>query len=301
MAHSASLGPQVGPRSRRNARLANLESVSPTQTLIDDAALLGDAPDLTDALARWTSATPSPASLVATDVQLTALNRLASDRRTSDRLSLDRRSPDDCAFDDRPLPVTVVNTTGAGGLVSLAARSTPHLEVVAVRSALRDLDDLTGNAARVVSAASELGEEIEVYVELPDAWGWERAAEVVEMAGLFAGLAVASDNGRAGTDHLQTDPTLTTRMSVLIELDLGFALDARAMEPSAVPGLIAAVDALIDDASPGAAQEWLGRGTAVDLSSWDTLRRARVARRLRRVLVPDVAATHAALAHAGLA
>ncbi|HWJ53043.1 MAG TPA: hypothetical protein VNT24_06670, partial [Propionibacteriaceae bacterium] len=41
---------------------------------------------------------------------------------------------------EQPLTVSVVNTGGAGGLLSLAHRATPAIDVVAVESALRDLD-----------------------------------------------------------------------------------------------------------------------------------------------------------------
>ena len=65
---------------------------------------------------------------------------------------------------DEALDVSVVNTTGAGGLVSLAERDIAGLRVVAAESALRDLDDLSGNAARVVSAAEQLDDRIEVFL-----------------------------------------------------------------------------------------------------------------------------------------
>ena len=55
--------------------------------------------------------------------------------------------------------VSVINTGGAGGLLGLARRDLPGVRVVAVESALRDLDDLAGNAARVASAAGELDED----------------------------------------------------------------------------------------------------------------------------------------------
>lgn len=261
--------------------------MSPAQTLIDDASLL-ENPALADVPTRWRSATVRPDSVVAPDQQLAALDRLAAH---GDPV------PNDS------LPVTVINTTGAGGLVSLAGRATPHLEIHAVRSALRDLDDLTGNAARVVSAAAELNEEIEVYVELPDAWGWERAAEVVEAAGLFAGLTATASSTRVTTGGPTTagpENALIFRMSALVELDLGFALDARSLVPTSIPALLAAVDALIDDASPEQAAALLSGETPVDLTSWDAQRQSRAARRLRRVLTTDAAAALAALAAAGL-
>lgn len=264
---------------------ASLVRVSPARTLIDDAMLL-ESHALADLLTRssLSSGPVRPDTLVVSDQQLAALDRLVT--------GVDR------------VPVTVLNTSGAGGLISLAARSTPHLEIHAVRSPLRDLDDLPQNAARVVAAAVELGGEIDVYVELPHAWGWERAAEVVEIAGLFGGLRVAGSvparTAPMTTDPTLADPTLTTRMSALVELDLGFALDARALAPSTIPALLACVDALVDDASTEEAAALLGGGTPIDLSAWDAHRQARVARRLRRVLMIDVEATRAALTAAGL-
>lgn len=56
------------------------------------------------------------------------------------------------------LPVCALNTTGAGGLVSLAGRPLAGVRLGVVETALRDLDNLTGNAARVVAAAGELEE-----------------------------------------------------------------------------------------------------------------------------------------------
>lgn len=89
-----------------------------------------------------------------------------------------------------PVEVSVINTTGAGGLLALAGRTFEDLTVVSVESALRDLDDLPGNAGRVAQAALALDDlaiddPITVFVELPYAPGWQRAVEVVEAAGLL--------------------------------------------------------------------------------------------------------------------
>lgn len=132
-----------------------------------------------------------------------------------------------------PLPVAVICSTGAGGLVSLAERECADLEVVAACSTLRDLDDLAGNAARVVAAGRTLPESIAVQVGLPRAPGWEAAAEVVEAAGFWA--AVAAD---------------TDQWSVLVELDLPFVVT----EPTvAVGDVIRTVHGLVEgseDAGP---------------------------------------------------
>jgi hypothetical protein len=89
----------------------------------------------------------------------------------------------------RPLPLSVVVTGGAGaieGALRLAARG-GH-DVAGVEIALRDLDDLAGNAQRVATAADACGVPPEqVYVELPhvpDSGSWLRAADAVAEAGL---------------------------------------------------------------------------------------------------------------------
>ena len=89
----------------------------------------------------------------------------------------------------QPLRLAVVVTGGAGAVepaVRLAER-TGH-EVAGVEVALRDLDDLPGNARRVVTAAADCGVEPErVYVELPhvpDTGSWLRAADTVAEAGV---------------------------------------------------------------------------------------------------------------------
>jgi hypothetical protein len=89
---------------------------------------------------------------------------------------------------DRALPLAVVVTGGAGaiaGALRLAERG-GH-DVVGVEIALRDLDDLPGNARRVVAAAEAWGVDPDrLYVELPhvpDSGGWLRAADEVARAG----------------------------------------------------------------------------------------------------------------------
>lgn len=87
-----------------------------------------------------------------------------------------------------PIPLAVVVTGGAGaiaGALRLAERG-GH-EVAGVEIALRDLDDLAGNARRVVAAADACGIDPErVHVELPhvpDTGSWLRAADEVAAAG----------------------------------------------------------------------------------------------------------------------
>lgn len=85
------------------------------------------------------------------------------------------------------IPLSVVVTGGAGaigGAVRLATRSGSRLAGLEI--ALRDPDDLPGNARRVVAALTAarddgLAEEIPVYVELPPqspTAGWLAAADV---------------------------------------------------------------------------------------------------------------------------
>jgi hypothetical protein len=86
------------------------------------------------------------------------------------------------------VPVSVVLTGGAGavdGVARLAQRR--GMQVVGIEAALRDLDDLPGNAQRVVVAvdaarADGLLADTQVYVELPQAapdHGWLAAADIV--------------------------------------------------------------------------------------------------------------------------
>jgi hypothetical protein len=199
---------------------------------------------------------------------------------------------------DGSLAVSMVNTTGAGGLLSLANRRTSGLTIVAVESALRDLDDLAQNAARVVAAAEGLDDDIRVFVEIPYAPGWERAVAEVEAAGHFGKIRVGGPDP-ADTPSAQQ---LGRQLSVLIEADLPFkataglhhavAVDQSADPATGGPGqrrhgflnLLAAVDALIEGAAPSDATEILtrtdGAGLASEIAAWDAARMTRVRRRL---------------------
>ncbi|WP_181313068.1 hypothetical protein [Nocardioides campestrisoli] len=94
---------------------------------------------------------------------------------------------------DLHVPLTVVLSGGAGqlaGPLGLAART--GLRVAAVEITLRDLDDLPGNARRVLAAADAardqgvLDDETTLYVELPGHLGpgWLRAADELAAAEL---------------------------------------------------------------------------------------------------------------------
>lgn len=121
-----------------------------------------------------------------------------------------------------PIEVSVVSSTGAGGLVALAGRELGDLSVVAVEVALRDLDDLAGNAERVAQAARALPEPVRVFVELPYARGWEHAAEVVEAAGLLGKIRT----GGTEPEHHPSAVQLAEQLSVLVETDLSFKATA---------------------------------------------------------------------------
>jgi hypothetical protein len=190
--------------------------------------------------------------------------------------------------------VCVVNTSGAGGLLACASRSVPGTTVVALDSALRDLDALAGNAARVAAAATGLSEGVEVYVEIPDTPGWERAVAVVEAAGLYAAVRLAAEPAR-----------VVRQLSELVEADLPFRTTGWP-PPGAgsLLNLLAAVSTLVEGGSEAAAAEQLAArdlGAPAQLvRGWDAADAARVRRRLRRVEHPAPRALAGELIRAGL-
>jgi hypothetical protein len=190
-----------------------------------------------------------------------------------------------------------VRTSGGAGGVTALARRAGGLQVVAAETTLRDLDDLAGNATRVVAAAAELPDGIEVYVGLPVAAGTVGAVEVVEAAGLLARIDLGHGTGTRPTELLST----------LVEADLPFKATGLGTDPFGPLGLVAvlmAVEVLIDGADPREADALLDgvdeHRAGVALASWDEAASARVRRRLRGVDCLDVAATLDRLAAAGL-
>ena len=107
-------------------------------------------------------------------------------------------------------PLRVVLSTGAGGLagpLALAARL--GLDIRAVQVALRDVDDLAGNARRVVAALDAAradgvaDDDLCVHVEIPTdlpggvSGGWGRAADEVAAAELALHFRTSSPHAGA--------------------------------------------------------------------------------------------------------
>lgn len=260
--------------------------------LVDDAAVFppGNA-SVPDAVRRhrehrgaWYAALIGP--LVVPDSELAQVSRAVVESRDG---------PDSPA--DEPLAVSAVIGTGAGGLVALARRDLPGLRVVAAEIALRDLDDLTGNAHRVVAAAEELDpDEVTVFVEVPFGPGWIGAVEVIEAAGLLGKIRT----GGLEPDAFPSADQLAQQLSVLIEADLPFKATAglhrawrnrltdergQTLHQHGFVTLLMAIEALIDGAGTEAAVDLLelddpGR-IFTALQGWDVPAAARVRRRFR--------------------
>jgi hypothetical protein len=171
------------------------------------------------------------------------------------------------------LPVSVITTGGAGGLLALAGRDLPGIDIVSAEPALRDLDDLVGGAARVISAAAELAFDVDIFVALPYAPGWEAAVDLIEAAGLYGKISA-------------TGPWPTVeQLSILIEADLPFKITSRIEED--LLAMLRAIHALVDGVSPEDAAVLMEDPdpdqTAAAVSSWDRATQSRIRRRLRRV------------------
>ena len=173
------------------------------------------------------------------------------------------------------IPVSVITSGGAGGLLALARHYTAGVEIASVEPTLRDLDDLAGSAARVVSAAGELRSEVGVFIELPYAPGWEAAVEVIEAAGLYGKIAVGKASPRQVVEQL----------SILIEADLPFKITS-SLEGDWL-ALLTAVEALVAGASLDDAAEMMRLDDrdrfATAVSSWDQSTQSRIRRRVRRL------------------
>ena len=193
--------------------------------------------------------------------------------------------------------LSVLTSGGAGSVAALARRS-GALRLAAVESVLRDLGDLAGNATRVVAAATELPEGVDVFVGIPTAPGTVDAVEVVEAAGLLGRVDLADRARPGGAAEL---------MSVLVEADLPFkatGLGADPFGPYGVVAVLMAVEALVDGADTEDAEQLLARPdedrSRAALGAWDEAVAARVRRRIRAVDDLDLATTLDRLAQAEL-
>jgi hypothetical protein len=171
--------------------------------------------------------------------------------------------------------LSVVTSAGAGGLLGLTRHDAAGIDIASVEPTLRDLDDLAGSAARVISAAGELGPEIAVFIELPYASGWQSAVELIEAAGLCGKISVGQAEPRQVVEQL----------SILIEADLPFKITSRHEENWLV--LLAAVDALVAGASLEEATDLVRFGdhdqVRTVVASWNQATQSRVRRRVRRI------------------
>jgi hypothetical protein len=171
--------------------------------------------------------------------------------------------------------LSVITSAGAGGLLALTRHNATGVEVASVEPILRDLDDLAGSAARVISAAAGLEPEVAVFVELPYAPGWESAVELIEAAGLYGKIAVGDAEPRQVAEQL----------SILIEADLPFKITSPFEEDWLA--LLSAVEALVAGASLEEATKLLRLGdhdqVAAVVGGWDSTTQSRVRRRVRRL------------------
>ena len=171
--------------------------------------------------------------------------------------------------------LSVVTSAGAGGLLALTRHNSPGVDIASAEPTLRDLDDLAGSAARVISAAGELEREVALFIELPYAPGWQAAVELIEAAGLCGKISVGRAEPRQVVEQL----------SILIEADLPFKITSPLDENWSA--LLVAVEALIAGSSPEDATDLLRLSdhdqvrTAV--ASWDHTTQSRVRRRVRRL------------------
>jgi hypothetical protein len=254
-------GPQTGARRR----LRSLLAMELFDSLLDDETLLrrqdlSVAATVADHLALRKTSGSLLATLVAPDRQLAELAR---------------HIPADLS-----VPVSVIISAGAGGLLGLARRDLPGIEIVSAEPTLRDFDDLAGNAARIVSAAPELGSDIAIFVELPYAPGWEAAVELVEGAGLCGKIAADEAEPRRTAEQL----------SVLIEADLPFKISSRSQSGWSV--LLTAVAVLVDGASIEDAADLMQHRPSDQIgalaAAWEPTMQTRIRRRLRRMGLDQV-------------
>lgn len=177
----------------------------------------------------------------------------------------------------RPIDVTVINSTGAGGITALLRRSLSNCRTAAVQTTVRDPGDLIGNIARIAAAARELDPDVTVLVDIPDGFGFPDAVAAAEAEGLTA---------VTGADE---PDQLAVRLSAFIEADLPFVVDW-VRSATTMLNLLAAVDSLVDQADVDTAAALLAGDHDQHVNmikSWDDVRADRVRRRLRAVRTSD--------------
>src|SRR4029450_13098792 len=129
-------------------RLRSLLTMELLDSLVDDEALIRQAETPVAALVashcELRNAYPNLlATLVVPDSRLTEITRQLPPRAG--------------------VSLSVITSAGAGGLLALIRHNPASVDIASVEPALRDLDDLAGSAARVISAAGGLEPEIAVF------------------------------------------------------------------------------------------------------------------------------------------
>lgn len=180
---------------------------------------------------------------------------------------------------DKPAPVTVINTSGAGGMLALAGRSPAKLAVIAVDNTVRDPLDPATNIARIAAAARELDPDILVRVAIPpECRAYDEAVAAVEAEGL-EGLI----------DAHQAAEQIARALAAFVEADLPFA--ATVSDATELVGLLLALDEVIDGAPPEQAVQTLTEPISTErvriITGWDDQHVARIRRRLTAVRATD--------------
>lgn len=200
---------------------------SPFAGLVDDAALFPPREaGLEEAVAEHQAARGAPyAGLLGAFV--------VADRTLPhllDHLALDPEQP--------PLPVAVVVTGGAGAVGPAVRRAAgrPGSAGVVLRGvevALRDLDDLAGNARRVVAAvraADEVPPDAAVHVEVPVTHVPDPAASEDWLTALdevaAAGLSLKLRTGGVQPTAFPTSATLAAAIDAALDRELTFKCTA---------------------------------------------------------------------------
>lgn len=224
--------------------------------LLDDAAIFppGNA-DLPSAVKAWSARTQEwyadlVGSFVITDTRLGEIKH-------------------------KNLPLSIVITGGAGAISPALTLASKHgMDVRAVEIALRDLDDLPGNAHRVTTAVdaaradSLLADATQVFVELPQTsteHGWLAAAD--EVAG--AELRLKFRTGGTSPEAFPTAATLAGWIDAALDRETSFKCTAglhdglrhrdpeTGFEHHGFLNVLLATDALFEGGSAGDAAQLL--------------------------------------------